>query len=1467
MSDEVFVFPTSFAQQRLWFLEQLNPGTATYNLAEEVMFHGPCNIAALDQTLTDMIGRHEVLRTTLATDEGNPVQVVSPAARAFLPVIDLSALPADQKRAEWQRLAGEEARRPFDLMRGPLFRTHLIRLATFSHVLLLTIHHIISDARSQEIFSREFQLLYEAYSLGKPVQLPELTIQYADFAVWQHEWMQGEVLKTGLDYWRKQLEGIRVLQLPTDRPRPSMQTSRGARHKFSLSEAVSEGLRKLSRRCGVTLYMTLLAAFQILLARYSGQEDISVGTPIAGRNRVEMEGLIGFFVNQLVMRTRLNGDPTFVEVLERVREVALEAYTHQDVPFEKLVEELQPERDLSRSPLFQVMFALQNVSAQSALTQQRAANTTQTSIGTARFDLMLSMTDSRQINGSVEYNTDLFESATIERLFEHFKQLLGGLQENADRRIWHVPLLSEAERGRLLVEWNETRRAFPHHLCIHDFFEAQVARTHARIAVVFEDESLTYFELNERAEKLAHQLRLMNVGPEVLVGICAERSVEMVVGLLAILKAGGAYLPLDPLYPPDRLAFMIEDASVSVLLTQRHLQDRLPEHGVRVVHLDSEWPGAFEVATEGSGEVAPENLAYVIYTSGSTGKPKGVMIAHRNVVNFFTAMDEALGHDAKSEGPPGVWLALTSISFDISVLELLWTLTRGFEVIIQPEQISLATRAVGAPQVTDRRMDFSLFYFANDGAREAVTERYRLLIDGARFADENGFQAVWTPERHFHPFGDLYPNPAITSAALATITKRIQIRAGSLVLPLHHPVRVAEEWAMVDNLSAGRVGISFASGWHAADFIFAPENYAGRKQIMLEQIEVVRKLWRGESLSLRGGSGTEVSVRALPTPVQKELPVWLTAAGHPDTFRAAGQIGANMLTHLLGQGQQELAEKIAIYREAWQLSGHKGRGHVSLMLHTFVGPDPEVVREKVRVPFTNYLASSLDLMKNLAQSLGLKIDSSQFTEDDWQALFAHAFNRYFETSGLFGTPEQCIEIVESLKKIDVDEVACLIDFGVDYASVMESLKHLDEVRRRSNSLRSSAVAMKGEKDYSLAAQMLRYRVTHMQCTPSLASMLLMDIETRDALSSLSKLMIGGEALSTSLASLLKQVVRGEVRNMYGPTETTIWSTVHPVRAHEITVPIGRPIANTSIYILDQHLEPTPVGVAGEIHIGGAGVARGYLNRQDLSAARFIPDPFGGEPGARLYTTGDLGRYRPDGTIEILGRLDEQLKLRGHRVEPGEIERVLAEHERVREAIVMARADESEDARLVAYLVCHEGPPVTVEELRQHLQERLPPYMIPQGWVMLEELPLTPNGKVDRKALPLEDEARAGGQQADTFVEARTPVEKALVSIWSDGLRARRVGIHDNFFKLGGHSLLATRLIAQVRQQFQMDVPLRYLFESPTVAAFALRIEESQRQASLVDDRKISLMLDRLETLSDEEVRQMLAAKAGHAHNI
>jgi natural product biosynthesis luciferase-like monooxygenase protein len=1466
MSDEVFVFPTSFAQQRLWFLEQLNPGTATYNLADEVMFNGPCSIAALDQALTDIIGRHEVLRTTLATDEGNPVQVVSTAARAFLPVIDLSALPADQKRAEWQRLAGEEARRPFDLTRGPLFRTHLIRLGMFSHVLLRTIHHIISDARSQEILAHEFQVLYEAYSSGKPVQLPELTIQYADFAVWQHEWMQGEVLRTGLDYWRKQLEGISVLQLPTDHPRPSMQTSRGARHQFSLSESVSEGLRKLSRRCGVTLYMTLLAAFQILLARYCGQEDICVGTPIAGRNRVEMEGLIGFFVNQLVMRTRLNGDPTFVEVLERVREVALEAYTYQDVPFEKLVEELQPERDLSRSPLFQVMFALQNVSAQSALTQQRAANTRQTSIGTARFDLMLSMTDSRQINGSVEYNTDLFESATIERLFEHFKHLLGGLQENATRRVWHLPLLSEAERGRLLCEWNETRRAFPHHLCIHAFFEAQVARTPARMAVVFEDESLTYFELNERAERLAHQLRLMNVGPEVLVGICAERSVEMVVGLLAILKAGGAYLPLDPLYPPDRLAFMIEDASVSVLLTQRHLQDRLPEHGVRVVHLDSEWPGAFEIAKEGSGEVAPENLAYVIYTSGSTGKPKGVMIAHRNVVNFFTAMDEALGQDARSEGPPGVWLALTSISFDISVLELLWTLTRGFEVIIQPEQISLATRAVGVPQLTEKPMDFSLFYFANDGEREAATERYRLLIDGARFADENGFQAVWTPERHFHPFGDLYPNPAITSAALATITKRIQIRAGSLVLPLHHPVRVAEEWAMVDNLSSGRVGISFASGWHAADFIFAPENYAGRKQIMLEQIEVVRKLWRGESLSLRGGSGTEVSVRALPTPVQKELPVWLTAAGHPDTFRAAGQIGANMLTHLLGQGKQELAEKIAIYREAWQLAGHKGRGHVSLMLHTFVGTDPEVVREKVRVPFTNYLASSLDLMKNLAQSLGLKIDSSQFTEDDWQALFAHAFNRYFETSGLFGAPEQCIEIVESLKKIDVDEVACLIDFGVDYASVMESLKHLDEVRRRSNSLRPAAVALKGEKDYSLAAQMLRHHVTHMQCTPSLASMLLMDIETRDALGSLSKLMIGGEALSTSLASLLKQVVRGEVRNMYGPTETTIWSTIHPVGAHETTVPIGRPIANTSIYILDQHLEPVPVGVAGEIHIGGAGVARGYLNRPDLSAARFIPDPFGGEPGARLYTTGDLGRYRPDGTIEILGRLDEQLKLRGHRVEPGEIERVLAEHERVREAIVTARADEGEDARLVAYLVCQEGPPLTVEELRQHLQERLPPYMIPQGWVMLEELPLTPNGKIDRKALPLE-EARAGGQQADTFVEARTPVEKTLVSIWRDGLRATRVGIHDNFFKLGGHSLLATRLIAQVRQQFQMDVPLRYLFESPTVAAFALRIEESQRQAGLFDDRKISLMLDRLETLSDEEVRQMLAAKAGHAHNI
>ncbi len=1308
-------FPLSFAQERLWFLDQLEPGNPFYNIPAAVRLTGPLNVAALEQSLNEIVRRHETLRTTFATVDGQPVQVIAPTFILTLPVVDWRQLPEVEQSVEIQRLATEEAQQPFDLTNGPLLRVTLLRLGEVEHVLLLTMHHIVSDGWSMGVLIWEIGTLYEAFATGKPSPLPELPIQYADFAHWQRQWLQDEVLEAQLSYWKQQLSGASsVLELPTDRPRPAVQTFQGARQRLVLPQPLTEALKDLSQEEGVTLFMTLLTAFKTLLYRYTGQEDILVGSPIANRDQFETEGLIGFFVNNLVLHTNLSGNPSFREFLGHVRKVCLDAYAHQDLPFEKLVEALQLERDLSHNPLFQVMFVLQNAPMPTLELSGLTVSLLEVESGTAQFDLTLSLEEQPEgLRGWFVYNTDLFNADTIARMAGHFQTLLEAIVANPQQPVSELPLLTAAERHQLLVELNDTQAEYRQDKCIHQLFETQVERTPEAVAVVFEDKQLNYRELNARANQLAHHLQKLGVRPGVLVGICVERSLEMVVGMLGILKAGGAYVPLDPTYPQERLAFMLEDSQVSVLLTQQQLVGILPQHGAHVVCLDTDWEAiAQESQKNPDSSVTANHLAYVIYTSGSTGKPKGVMVGHCNVVNFFTGMDDTIGGD-----PPGVWLAVTSISFDISVLELFWTLTRGFQVVVQREHEGAQLSVEPQGEVADKEIEFSLFYFASDD-RESAEDKYKLLIEGAKFADRHGFSAVWTPERHFHAFGGLYPNPSVTSAAIAAVTERIQIRAGSVVLPLHHPIRVAEEWAVVDNLSQGRVGISFASGWHADDFVLAPENFTDRKEVMLRGIETVRQLWRGESVSFRGSAGNEVEVKILPRPVQRELPIWITAAGNPETFRIAGEIGANLLTHLLGQNVEELAEKIAIYRQAWQEHGHApGAGHVTLMLHTFVGTDIDVVRKAVREPFCNYLRSSIGLLKNLARSLGQDMDSEDFTEEEMEALLSHAFERYFETSGLFGTPSTCLQMIDRLKTIGVDEVACLIDFGVDFDAVMSSLPQLDLVRQHSNKKRNA-----GGQDYSLPAQISRHSVSHLQCTPSMARMLTLNSEALSSLRSLEKLMVGGEVLCMSLAEQLREVVSGEIHNMYGPTETTIWSTTHFVGEIGSTIPIGRPIANTEIYILDQHLQTVPIGVPGELFIGGAGIVQGYLNRPELTAEKFISNSFSKKPGARLYKTGDLVRYRSDGTIEFLGRLDHQVKIRGYRIELGEIETAIAQHPAVQETVVMAWEDVPDDKRLVAYVVPVQEPALAVgQKLTQVEADRLlanqQRYKLPDGRVI------------------------------------------------------------------------------------------------------------------------------------------------------
>jgi natural product biosynthesis luciferase-like monooxygenase protein len=862
---------------------------------------------------------------------------------------------------------------------------------------------------------------------------------------------------------------------------------------------------------------------------------------------------------------------------------------------------------------------------------------------------------------------------------------------------------------------------------------------------------------------------------------------------------------------------MIADSAMKVVVAQAHLLD-LVDGRASVICLDRDRAELETLDPSNPARVGDgSTLAYVIYTSGSTGRPKGVMVEHRNVLNFFAAMDRRLG-----ASPPGVWLAVTSLSFDISVLELLWTLTRGFKVVLYADEnrVSSATLATNA----HRPMDFSLFYFsaADDAEKAGQRDKYRLLLEGARYADHHGFTAVWTPERHFHSFGGLYPNPSVTGAAVAAVTRRVGIRAGSCVLPLHHPVRVAEEWAVVDNLSNGRVGLSVAAGWQPDDFVLRPESHADSKAAMFRDLETVRRLWRGETVTMPGPRG-DVKVRCLPRPVQAELPIWVTTAGNVETFEAAGRVGASVLTHLLGQTVAEVEGKAAAYRRAWQAAGHAGDGYVTLMLHAFVGPDTDQVKERVRGPMKEYLKTSISLIRGFASAFPTfkrkddALDFDALSAEEFEALLDYSFERYFETSGLFGDLDRCQAIVDQLKGIGVDEIACLIDFGVDTDTTIDHLRHLNRLRHLTAKPRATG-------DYSLATLIERHSVTHLQCTPSMAGMLLASDRTRDALRRLRLMLVGGEALTPALAEDLGRTVTGRVFNMYGPTETTVWSTCSEVVPDE-AVSIGRPILNTEVFVCDPFQRPVPPGAEGELCIGGYGVARGYWGRPELTSERFVPDPR--TPASRLYRTGDLARVDSTGTLQFLGRLDHQVKVRGFRIELGEIEALLGSHPAVREAAAVAREHGANDTRIIAYVVRRQD--VDQDQLKDWLKARLPEYMIPAQVVFLPDLPRTPNLKIDRKALPAPGPLVAAEPRA-TSDKAHSALEREIATIWREALRIPDVSVDSNFFDLGGHSLLAVQVHTRLKKTLGRDLGITDLFRFPTIRGLARYLEAGDDKA-------------------------------------
>ena len=1051
------------------------------------------------------------------------------------------------------------------------------------------------------------------------------------------------------------------------------------------------------------------------------------------------------------------------------------------------------------------------------------------------------------------HDSSVYTSAAVKQLQTQFITFLENILRDSSGPLANISVLTGSERQKLLVDWNSNTKQFDRSATIHSLFSAQAVRTPDATAIAFENESMSYGELDKRTNQLAHHLQELGIGPESRVGIFMDRGLDMIVGLLGILKAGGAYLPLDPTYPSDRIAFMVEDAATPVLLTQERRAGDLPAHNAKVLRIDSDWEKiAQQSAAPVSATSDADNLSYVIYTSGSTGKPKGVMIRHRNAVNFFQGMDDDIPY---SEGD--TWLTVTSLSFDISVLEIFWSLTRGLKLVIYADDDRKAATGIHS----HKAVDFSLFYFSSDESEEGVPNKYHLLLEGAKYGDKHGFSAVWTPERHFHAFGGLYPNPAVTGAAIAAVTEHVQIRSGSCVLPLHSPIRVAEDWSVVDNMSNGRVGLSIASGWQPNDFVLRPGNYAQRKEIMFRDIEVVKELWRGGSVTMTNDLGKEVEVKTLPHPVQHELPIWITAAGNPETFRMAGERGYNILTHLLGQSVEELAEKIVVYRNAWQDAGHEGQGTVSLMLHTFISDDHDKVREIVREPMKGYLSSAMNLVrqaawhfptfKEKAEATGKSpfeiFDEEELSDVEIDALLNFAFERYYVTSGLFGTPESALAMVDQIKGIDVDDIACLIDFGIKSSIVLENLPFL-------NQLRELATPAAEEEDFSIPALIEKHDVTHFQCTPSMGSMLVVDERFQQAAANLKVCMMGGEAFPQSLARDISGIVNGKVLNMYGPTETTIWSSTFAVTHGDAPVSIGRPIANQQMYVVDRNLQPVPVGVPGELLIGGDGVVRGYLNRPELTNERFIPDHFRpDQAGAMLYRTGDLVRYRDDGNIDFLGRIDFQVKIRGYRIELGEIEALLNEHVAVREAVVTAREDAPGDKRLVAYIIPQAGQQVDSNELRDHLQQNLPEFMVPAHYVTLDRFPLTPNKKTDRKALPAPDQVKLKAKAV--YIAPENASEQKIVTIWQELLGVEQVGVNDNFFDLGGHSLLAVQLHRMVKEAVQAELSITDIFRFPTIRSLTQYLGNQEAEAEAAKQKVSDRAAARREAMANRRNRR------------
>lgn len=1347
-----------------------------------------------------IVRRHEALRTSLAWEEGRRgQQSIGEPFAAPVSFHDWRAVDAAEKEVRFSEFRRRRRLAGFDLEIAPLWAVDVIRLADDDTRCVWTLHHFVADGRSCEIVLWEVYAEYERITKGGAGELPP-AVPASRFA----DWLGSRDEEADARFWKERLSGLEAGTRIEDAGAP--EGSGRVLLDRRLTPEQTEGLRRTAARHGVTLNTLVQAAWARVLALHTGSREVVYGVIRAGRAPLltRDDSAVGVFINTVPLRLEVAASGGVGEFLHAVRERHLELRDYEHSP----LAEIQRWSGLpATAPLFDTLLIFDHHTVEGGLRERGGWDERRVEhYEDTGYPVSVYAYGNGCMLLRLAFHLEHITSARAEMLLRHFEHTLLGWLERA-QDLSELPVMPVADRDRLLNGWNDTAAEVGPASRIEEAFVTAVLERPDEIAVVAGEARLTYRELHARVAGFAHALRETGVESGDRVAICLDRTLDLPVALLGVLAAGAAYVPLDPNYPAERLGFILEDSGARLVITRRPLVARLPPE-TRTFLVETHGASAAELPPHTGGVDDP---AYIVHTSGSTGRPKGVVVEHRSVHNFFAGMDRVLGREHST------WLALTSPSFDISVLELLWTLTRGCRVVVFSDEAMPANTPLG----------FGLFYFAS-GGHDSDRGAYRLLLEGARFADERGFDAVWTPERHFHAFGGLYPNPAVTGAAIAATTTRVQIRSGSVVLPLHHPVRVAEEWAVVDRLSNGRVGVSMASGWHPNDFVLAPERYANRRTELFEAIETVRRLWRGESVSFPGPTGELVEIRTMPRPVQPELPVWVTTSGTRETFERAGRAGVHVLTHLLGQSIDDVAANIAAYRRARADAGFDpAEGRVALMVHTFVGADDDSVREIVRGPMTSYLASAVDLVKNFADTwtavsrrapTAANADRNvlkDLSEEDRRSLLDFAFERYYETSGLLGSVEKCAKLAADIRAAGVDEIACLIDFGVPADLVLEHLEHLDHLRRLVN---AEPVQVRGA---GLGEVLEREGVTHVQCTPSRARLILADPQARAGLRRLDTLLLGGEALPRDLAVELREATDARLLNMYGPTEATVWATFHEVDAAEPgdVVAIGKPLANTRCYVVDATGMPVPEGVAGELWIGGDNVARGYHDRPELTAERFLPDPFA--DGGRVYRTGDLVRRRADGALEFLGRLDDQVKVRGHRIEVGEIECVLAEHPAVRQAVVVARGDAVAGIRLVGYVVPENGRREDLMvELRGWLAKRLPPIMVPSALLAVDTMPLTPNGKLDRRALP---EPGSVGPDGVRSVPAGR-LEGEIAAVWKEVLGLDSVGASDNFFDLGGHSLLTIQVQRRLRERLGRDIPITDLFRFPTVRALADHLE-------------------------------------------